>query len=61
MLIVPRGDDAAADGVERGDWTAALTLAGGLGISLTWLPPAQALDWAIDARRIDSASANTKH
>ena len=46
---------------ERGDWTTALTLAGGLGISLTWLPPAhaQALDWAIDARRIDSS--NTKH
>ncbi len=46
---------------ERGDWTTALTLAGGLGISLTWLPPAhaQALDWAIDARRIDSSG--TKH
>ena len=48
---------------ERGDWTTALTLAGGLGISLTWLPPAhaQALDWAIDARRIDAANANTRH
>ena len=46
---------------ERGDWTTALSLAGGLGISLTWLPPAhaQALDWAIDARRIESSQ--TRH